>query len=58
VENFSDVGRNEKSGFKKDNKFLHKKPRNEGEWNRGKEAQPRISPNNSKVPGSNQKGTL
>jgi hypothetical protein len=35
VENFSDVGRSDKFGFKKDNKFLHKKPRLEGEWNRG-----------------------
>jgi hypothetical protein len=35
VEGFSDVGRSEKSEFKKDNKFLHKKPRHEGEWNRG-----------------------
>ncbi len=35
VAGFSDVGRSEKSGFKKDNKFLHKKPRHEGEWNRG-----------------------
>ncbi len=35
VEGFSDVGRSEKSGFKKDNKFLHKKPRHDGEWNRG-----------------------
>jgi hypothetical protein len=35
VENFSDVGRSDKSGFKKDNKFLHKKPRHEGEWNQG-----------------------
>jgi hypothetical protein len=25
------VGRSDKSGFKKDNKFLHKKPRHEGE---------------------------
>jgi len=33
VENFSDVGRSDKSRFKKDNKFLHKKPRHEGEWN-------------------------
>jgi hypothetical protein len=30
VEGFSDVGRGEKSGFKNDNKFLHKKPRHEG----------------------------
>ncbi len=35
VENFSDVRRSDKSGFKKDNKFLHKKPRHEGEWSRG-----------------------
>jgi hypothetical protein len=33
VEGFSDVGRGEKSRFKKDNKFLHKKARHEGEWN-------------------------
>jgi hypothetical protein len=37
VEGFSDVGRGEKFGFKKDNKFLHKKPRHEGEWNQGQE---------------------
>jgi len=35
VEGFSDVGWNEKSGFKKDNKFLHKKPRHDGKWNSG-----------------------
>ncbi len=35
VENFSDVGRSDKSGFKKDNKFLHKKPKHQGEWNWG-----------------------
>jgi hypothetical protein len=35
VEGFSDVGRGEKSGFKKDNKFFCKKPRHESEWNRG-----------------------
>jgi hypothetical protein len=38
VEGFSDVGWGEKSGFKMDNKFLHKKPRHEGEWNRGQES--------------------
>jgi hypothetical protein len=32
VEGFSDVGRGEKFGFKKDNKFLHKKPHHEGKW--------------------------
>ncbi len=35
VESFSNVGRGEKSRFKKDNKFPHKKARHEGEWNRG-----------------------
>jgi hypothetical protein len=35
VEYFSDVGRSDKSEFRKDNKFFHKKPRHEGEWNRG-----------------------
>ncbi len=34
VEGFSDVGRGEKSGFKRDSKFPHKKARHEGEWNR------------------------
>jgi hypothetical protein len=33
VEGFSDVGRGEKSGFKRDSKFPHKKARHEGEWN-------------------------
>ncbi len=35
MEGFSDVGWSEKFGFKKDNKFLHKKPRHDKEWNRG-----------------------
>jgi hypothetical protein len=35
VDNFSNVGPSDKSRFKKDNKFLHKKLRHEGEWNRG-----------------------
>jgi len=35
VEGFSDVGWGEKSGFKRDNKFPHKKAHHEGEWNRG-----------------------
>jgi hypothetical protein len=30
MEGFLDVGRGEKSRFKKDNKFFHKKPRREG----------------------------
>jgi hypothetical protein len=37
VEGFLNVGRGEKSEFKKDNKFPHKKARHEGEWNRGQD---------------------
>jgi hypothetical protein len=37
VEGFSDVGRGEKPGFKKENKFHHKKACHEGEWNRGQD---------------------
>jgi hypothetical protein len=33
VQRFSNVGWGEKSEFKKENKFLHKKARYEGEWN-------------------------
>jgi hypothetical protein len=33
VEGFSNVGRGEKFEFKKENKFLHRKARHEGEWN-------------------------
>ncbi len=35
VEGFSDVGRGEKSRFKKENKFFHKKTCYEREWNQG-----------------------
>jgi hypothetical protein len=35
VEGFLDVGQGEKSGFKKDNKFPHKKSKHDGEWNHG-----------------------
>jgi hypothetical protein len=38
VEGFSDVGWGEKSEFKKENKFHHKKARHEGEWNQGHDA--------------------
>jgi hypothetical protein len=37
VEGFLDVGRGEKSEFKKDNKFPHNKACREEEWNRGKD---------------------
>jgi hypothetical protein len=37
VKGFSDVGQGEKSGFKRDSKFPHKKAHHEGEWNRGQD---------------------
>jgi len=37
VEGFSDVGRGEKFGVKKENKFPHKKTHHEGEWNHGQD---------------------
>jgi hypothetical protein len=37
VKGFLDVGQGEKFGFKKENKFAHKKARHEGEWNRGQD---------------------
>jgi hypothetical protein len=37
VEGFLDVGRGEKFGVKKENKFPHKKAHHEGEWNRGQD---------------------
>jgi hypothetical protein len=37
MEGFLDVGWSEKSKFKKDNKFLQKELRHEGEWNQGQD---------------------
>ncbi len=37
MEGFSDVRRGEKSGFKRENKFPHKKAHHEGEWNQGQD---------------------
>jgi hypothetical protein len=58
VEGFSDVGRGEKSGFKKDSKFRHKKARHEGEWNRDQDTSKGKSPNNSKARVLNPKEIL
>jgi hypothetical protein len=58
VENFSDVGRNDKSGFKKDNKFLHKKPRHEGEWNRGQGSPTKDKPKPFQGSGFKPKGSF
>jgi hypothetical protein len=58
VENFSDVGRSDKSGFKKDNKFLHKKPRHEGEWNRGEGSPTKDKPKQIQGSGFKPKGSF
>jgi len=58
VENFSDVGRSDKSEFKKDNKFFHKKPRHEGKWNRGQGSPTKDKPKTFQGSGSNQKEVL
>jgi hypothetical protein len=58
MENFSDVGRSDKSGFKKDNKFLHKKPRHEGEWNRGQGSPTKDKPKQFQGSGSKPKGSF
>ncbi len=58
VENFSDVGRSDKSKFKKDNKFLHKKLRHEGEWNRRQGSPTKDKPNYSQGSGFKPKGNF
>jgi hypothetical protein len=58
VNNFSDVGWSDKSGFKKDNKFLHKKPRHEGEWNRGQGSPTKDKPKHFQGSGSKTKGSF
>ncbi len=58
MENFSDVGRSDKSGFKKDNKFLHKKPRHEGEWNRGQGSPTKDKPKTFQGSGFKPKGSF
>jgi hypothetical protein len=58
VEGFSDVGRGEKSGFKKDNKFLHKKPHHEGGWNRGQDSPRKEKPKQFQSSGFKPKGNF
>jgi hypothetical protein len=55
VEGFLDVGWGEKSGFKKENKFPHKKARHEGEWSRRQDPQKGKNPNTFKARVSNSK---
>ncbi len=58
VEGFSDVGRSERSGFKKDNKFLHKKPRHDGEWKRGQRSPTKDKPKQLQGAGFKPKGNF
>jgi len=58
VEGFSNVGRSEKSGFKKDNKFLHKKPRHDGEWNCGQGSPIKDKPKQFRGVGFKPKGNF
>jgi hypothetical protein len=57
VEGFSNVGRGEKSKFKKDNKFLHKKPPHEEEWNQGQDTSKGEKPKQFQGSGFKPKGT-
>ncbi len=58
VENFLDVGQSEKSRFKKDKKFLHKKPRHEGEWNGGQGSPTKDKPKQFQGSGFKRKGNF
>jgi hypothetical protein len=58
VEGFLDVGRGEKSGFKKDNKFPHKKPRHDGEWNCGQGSPTKDKPKQFQDAGFKPKGNF
>jgi hypothetical protein len=58
VEGFLDVGRGEKSEFKKENKFHHKKARHEREWNRGQDAPKGERPKHFQGSGFKPKGNF
>ncbi len=58
VEGFSDVGQSEKPGFKKENKFLHKKVRHEGEWNYRQDISKGEKPKQFPGPGFKPKGNF
>ncbi len=58
VKGFLDVGRGEKSEFKKDNKFFHKKLRHEGEWNRKQESLRKEKPKQFQGSGFKPKGNF
>jgi len=54
----SHVGRGEKFGFKKENKFLHKKARHEGEWNWRQNTSKRENPKQFQGLGFKPKGNF
>ncbi len=58
VEGFSDLGRGEKFGFKKDNKFPHKKPKHDGEWSRGQGSPTKDKPKQFQGAGFKPKGNF
>jgi hypothetical protein len=58
MEGFSIVGQGEKSGFKKDAKFLHKKPRHEREWNQGQGSPTKNKPKQFQGSGFKPKGNF
>ncbi len=58
MEGFSDVGRGEKSKFKKENKFSHKKACHEGEWNWGQNISKGKKPKQFQGSGSKPKGNF
>jgi hypothetical protein len=58
VEGFSNVGGGEKSRFKKENKFPHKKACHEGEWNRRQDTSKGEKPKQSQGWGFKPKGNF
>jgi hypothetical protein len=58
MEGFLDVGWSERSGLKKDNKFLHKKPRHDKEWNRGQGSPTKDKPKQFQGAGFKPKGNF
>ncbi len=58
VEGFSDVGRGEKYGFKREKNFLHDKARHEGEWNQDQDTSKGENPKQFQGLGFKPKGNF
>jgi len=58
VEGFSNVGQSEKSELKKDNKFLHKKPKHDSEWSPGQGSLTKDKPKQFQGAGFKPKGNF